>query len=195
MVVLPHTAFSWRVDQHIRRLGEYLSLTWLLLLVVIVINVVMRYLFSQGRIEFEEIQWHLYAAGFLFGLSYAYVSDSHIRVDVVRERLSPQTQVWVELYGIIGLLVPFIVLVLVASIPLVVYSYQQAEVSQAPGGLGYRWLIKACLPLSFLVLLAAVLSRLSRVSCYLFGLPRCLAIAEQKLGAEDRQAATIGKQV
>jgi TRAP-type mannitol/chloroaromatic compound transport system permease small subunit len=188
MLVLPHTAFSWRVDETIRRVGEYLSLVWLLLLAVIVINVVMRYLFSQGRIEFEEIQWHLYAVGFLFGLSYAYVSDSHIRVDVVRERLTPQTQAWVELYGIIALLLPFIILVLVASVPLVVYSYQQAEVSQAPGGLGYRWLIKAALPLSFMVLAIAVLSRLSRVCCYLFSVPRALVV-------ETHRDAVVGEHI
>ncbi len=187
MLVLPHTAFSWRVDEFIRRLGEYLSLIWLLLLAVIVINVVMRYLFAQGRVEFEEIQWHLYAIGFLFGLSYAYVSDSHIRVDVVRERLAPQTQAWIELYGIVALLLPFITLVLVASIPLVFYSYQQSEVSQAPAGLGYRWLIKAVLPLAFMFLGMAVLARLSRVCCFLFDRPRVFAV-------NDRRDAATGEQ-
>jgi TRAP-type mannitol/chloroaromatic compound transport system permease small subunit len=188
MLVLPHTAFSWRVDEFIRRLGEYLSLVWLLLLAVIVINVVMRYLFAQGRVEFEEIQWHLYAVGFLFGLSYAYVSDAHIRVDVVRERLAPQTQAWVELYGTVALLLPFIALVLVASIPMVFYSYEQAEVSQAPGGLAYRWLIKAALPLAFMLLAMAVLARLSRVCCYLFDLPQAFIV-------DDDQDAATGEQI
>ncbi|MEJ6684050.1 MAG: TRAP transporter small permease subunit, partial [SAR86 cluster bacterium] len=108
MLNLPHTRFSQRVDNAVSRFGQYLSFIWLLLLAVIVLNVVMRYLFNEGRIEFEEIQWHLYAIGFLFGLSVAYSSDSHIRVDVVRERLSPQTQAWVEWYGILVLLLPFI---------------------------------------------------------------------------------------
>ena len=171
MLLLPHTRFSRRVDNAVSRFGRYLSVVWLVLLVVIVLNVVMRYLFSEGRIEFEEIQWHLYAIGFLFGLSVAYSSDSHIRVDVVRERLSPQTQAWVEWYGILVLLLPFIILVLTAALPLVAYSFANSEVSQAPGGLGYRWLIKACLPLSFMLLLITTLARLSRVSCYLFGWP------------------------
>jgi len=179
MQLLPHTRFSHRIDNAVSRFGRYLSFVWLLLLVVIVLNVVMRYLFSEGRIEFEEIQWHLYAIGFLFGLSVAYSTDSHIRVDVVRERLSPQTQAWVEWYGILLLLLPFIILVLFASVPLVGYSYANSEVSQAPGGLGYRWLIKACLPLSFMLLLVTTIARLSRVSCYLFGWPG------------ERQASTV----
>ena len=172
MLVLPHTRFSYRVDRGIRLFGNLLSFVWLLLLAVIVVNVIMRYLFSEGRIEFEEIQWHLYAMGFLFGLLVAYANDAHIRVDVVRERLSSQTQAWIELYGILLLLLPFIVLVLVSAVPLVTYSFANSEVSQAPGGLGHRWLIKACLPLSFLFLLVSTFARLSRVSCYLFGWPR-----------------------
>ena len=97
MLVLPHTVLSRHVNGVMRRFAEYLALVWLLLLAVIVLNVVMRYLFAEGRIEFEEIQWHLYAIGFLFGLSVAYDADVHIRVDVIRDKLSPQTRAWVEL--------------------------------------------------------------------------------------------------
>ena len=62
---------------------------------IICINVVLRYAFGIGRIEFEEIQWHIYATGFLLGLAYSYQADAHIRVDVVHERLSPRLQAWV----------------------------------------------------------------------------------------------------
>ncbi|XOV87426.1 MAG: TRAP transporter small permease subunit [Pseudomonadota bacterium] len=165
---LPHTSLSRRIDTWIRAIGEIASWIWVVLLGVIVVNVIMRYLFAQGRIEFEEIQWHLYAAGFLLGLSYAYASDSHIRVDVVRERLSLTTRAWIELYGILLLLLPFIILVLVASVPFVVYSFETSEVSEAPGGLPFRWFIKSFLLLGFLLLLLAVLARLSRVVNFLF---------------------------
>jgi len=65
MLQLPHTAVSIWVEKQILRLGGAVSWIWLLLLIIIVLNVVMRYLFGLGRIEFEEIQWHLYAIGFL----------------------------------------------------------------------------------------------------------------------------------
>ncbi|MCB1645440.1 MAG: TRAP transporter small permease subunit [Pseudomonadales bacterium] len=171
MLILPHTAFSAWVECQVRTWGQRLSWIWILLLGVIVLNVIMRYLFAEGRIEFEEIQWHLYSFGFLFGLSFAYVSDSHIRVDVVREKLSPDTRAWVELYGILLLLLPFILLVLVSAIPFVQYSWANSEVSQAPGGLPLRWLVKGLLPLSFLLLLIVTLARLSRVMAFLFGFP------------------------
>lgn len=170
-LVLPQTTLSRRIDGVLVRLGNATSWLWLLLTGVIMMNVIMRYLFAEGRIEFEEIQWHLYAAGFLLGLAPAYIVDAHIRVDVIRHRFSVTTQAWIELYGTLLLLLPFVLLVLVASFPLVEYSFRTAEVSGAPGGLPYRWFIKSFLTLGFALMLLAVVSRLSRVMAFLFGWP------------------------
>jgi TRAP-type mannitol/chloroaromatic compound transport system permease small subunit len=166
--MLPETKLSRLIDAWLDRIGRWLSWSWLVLLAVIVINVVLRYAFGQGRIEFEEIQWHIYSVGFLLGMSYAYQHDAHIRVDVVHERLSPSAQAWIELYGILLFLLPFIALVLIFAMPFVWSSYELSEVSQAPGGLPLRWLIKAVLPLGFFLLLLAAISRLSRVWSFLF---------------------------
>jgi TRAP-type mannitol/chloroaromatic compound transport system permease small subunit len=171
---LPDTKLSFLLDARLNRLGRMSAWIWLLLMLIIVLNVVMRYFFGLGRIEFEEIQWHLYALGFLIGLSYSYVSDSHIRVDVVRSKLSDQTQAWIELYGTLLLLLPFVVLVLFSAWPFVAYSYSTSEVSEAPGGLGYRWMIKGVLGISFVLLLVAIISRLSRIWSFLFGWPRAI---------------------
>jgi TRAP-type mannitol/chloroaromatic compound transport system permease small subunit len=68
MTNLPHTRLSQALDNILRSIGEWVSWVWMLLLAVIIVNVVLRYLFSEGRVEFEEIQWHLYSVGFLLGL-------------------------------------------------------------------------------------------------------------------------------
>ena len=165
---LPHTLLSRRIDHLADWIGRTCSYIWLLLLGVIVANVVMRYAFSQGRIEMEELQWHLYSIGFLLGLGYACQADAHIRVDVLHEQFSHRTKAWIELYGIFLLLLPFIALVLIYSIPFVQSSYLVGEVSASPGGLPLRWLIKAALPLGFFLLLLTVLARLFRVWDFLF---------------------------
>ena len=167
--MLPHTAFSKRIDALLDVVGRTTSWIWLLLLAVIVINVTARHLFSSGRVEFEELQWHLYSIGFLLGMSYAYQADSHIRVDVLHERFSPRLQAWIELYGILLFMLPFVVLVIYYAIPFVASSWELSEISQSPGGLPYRWFIKGALPFGFVLLLLAVLSRLSRVWTALFG--------------------------
>lgn len=168
MLQLPETALSRRLEPVIDLIGRAISWVWLALLLVIVLNVLLRYAFGEGRIEFEELQWHLYAVGFLVGLSYALQADAHVRVDVLHERLQPRTQAWIELYGIVLLLLPFIALILIFSVPFVTSSFAVSERSQAPGGLPLRWLIKAALPLGFALLLLATTARLSRVWAALF---------------------------
>ncbi|NKC01737.1 MAG: TRAP transporter small permease subunit [Pseudomonadales bacterium] len=165
---LPETRLTRAIDRFLERVGVTLSYIWMVLLVIIVVNVLLRYVFSEGRIELEELQWHLYSFGFLLGLSYAYQADAHIRVDVLHERMTPRSQAWIELYGILLFLIPFISLVLVFSMPFVASSWSLGEISPSPGGLPFRWLIKAMLPLGFGLLLLAVLSRLTRVWHFLF---------------------------
>lgn len=165
----PETRFSRWIDHRLTQIGQVTSWLWLLLLATIVVNVVMRYILGEGRIEFEEMQWHIYAVGFLIGLSYANVHDAHIRVDIVRVRLPRVVQAWIEWYGILLLLLPFILLVLIYALPFIQYSFSTSEISEAPGGLPYRWLIKSSLAIGFFLLLLSSLARLSRIGKFLFG--------------------------
>jgi TRAP-type mannitol/chloroaromatic compound transport system permease small subunit len=169
---LPHTAFSGIVRRALGRLAAILSWIWLLLVAVVVINVTMRYFFGEGRVEFEEIQWHLYAIGFLFALATCMDADDHVRVDIFHERMDLSMRAWIELYGLLLLFLPFVVAMLLFSFPFVAYAWSIAEISDAPGGLPYRWAIKSALPAAMFLLLIAGVSRLSRVTAYLFGWPR-----------------------
>jgi len=168
---LPDTALSMKIETGLESIGRALSWVWLLLLGVIVLNVTLRYVFSSGRIELEEAQWHLYAVGFLGALGYCVKNDSHIRVDVLSERFSPRMRAWVDLYGILLLALPFCALVLYFSVPFVLESYSSGEISVSPGGLPGRFLIKSALPLSFLLLVFGFLARLMRAGRLLFGTP------------------------
>ena len=165
---LPTTALSRAIDPFLQRLGNGLSWIWVGLIFVIVLNVLLRYVFSEGRIELEEIQWHLYSTGFMFGLSYAFQADVHIRVDVLHERFSPELKAWIDLYGILLFVLPFTALMLIYGIPFVVDSYQTKEVSQSPGGLELRWLIKSVLVLGFSFVSLAAFARLTRLWSFLF---------------------------
>ncbi len=184
---LPETALSRLLDGWIRGIGDAASWIWIVLVAVVVSNVVLRYAFGEGRIEFEELQWHLYAVGFLAALSYSVESDDHIRVDFLHARLSARMQAWVELYGIVLLLIPFALLVLVHSLPFIAHSFAQGEVSAAPGGLPYRWLMKSTLFAGFALLGLAAVSRLLRVAALLFGrgpVAECSDDAPADAGAE-----------
>ena len=164
----PETAISKLFERVILAIGNFFSWIWLVLMAVIILNVLMRYVLGFGRIEFEELQWHLYAVGWLIGLSYCYVADDHVRVDLIHDRLSLRKQAWIEFLGILFLLTPFIILVLWYSIPFIIYSWDLGEVSGAPGGLPYRWIMKSFLFIGFTLLLVSTISRFSRVYSLLF---------------------------
>jgi TRAP-type mannitol/chloroaromatic compound transport system permease small subunit len=167
----PHTRFSWAVASIFAAAARWLSWVWLLLIGVVVLNVTMRYLFGEGRVEFEEVQWHLYSIGFLIGLSTCMSTDDHVRVDIFHERLSLNARAWIELYGLMLLFFPFVVSVIIFSVPFVGYSFEIGEVSDAPGGLPFRWVIKSILPLAAILLVITGVSRMTRVMAFLFGWP------------------------
>ena len=168
-VELPETRASRIIDSSVRAVGLAAGWIWVILLCVIVTNVALRYLFGEGRVEFEEIQWHLNSVAFLNAIAYAYSVDAHIRIDVVASRLKPRTQVWIELYGTVLLLIPFIVMLFIFSLPFVSHSWAVGETSQSPGGLPFRWFLKAVLPIAFLLLMLAIVARVSRLWAFLSG--------------------------
>lgn len=133
-----------------------------LLIVVIIANVTMRYGFENGLIIFEEIQWHLYAIGIMFGLSYAEITNSQVRVDVVASMLKPKTVLKWEIFGTIVFVFPTIFVILFNSFDYVANSYALGESSSSPLGVPFRWLIKSAIPASFILLAMAVLARMFR---------------------------------
>ena len=96
---LRDTALSRMLDRVVYVVGEVFHWIWIALLAVIIINVILRYVFSRGMIELEELQWYLYAVGWLIGLSYTFISDDHVRVDVLHEKLSYRGKLWFEMGG------------------------------------------------------------------------------------------------
>ena len=133
-----------------------------LLIAVIILNVTMRYGFNNGLILFEEIQWHLYAIGIMFGLSYAEITNSQVRVDVVASMLKPKTVLKWEIFGAVFFIFPTIFVILFNSFDYVANSYMLGESSSSPLGMPFRWAIKAAIPASFILLAMAVLARLFR---------------------------------
>jgi TRAP-type mannitol/chloroaromatic compound transport system permease small subunit len=166
---LPETSFSRAVDPLIEWLGKVSSILWPILVAIITINVVMRYALGRGLVEFEEIQWHLYAVGFLLAQAWCMQNDGHVRIDVFAEHFRPRTKCWIELAGILVWLLPYVLLVCWFAVPFIAYSYRIGEISEAPGGLPYRFGIKAFLFIGFVLLGIATISRLTRVLAALFG--------------------------
>jgi TRAP-type mannitol/chloroaromatic compound transport system permease small subunit len=131
------------------RLGWLASILFILLVLNIVYDVVMRYAFNDVSIAFQELEWHLFSGVFLLGVPYAIRASGHVRVDVFYERLSYRAQSIIDLLGTLLFLLPFCVLVTWYGFDFAKESYLLGETSGDPGGLPYRWAIKAMIPVSF----------------------------------------------
>lgn len=154
--------FSDGIDTVIRHIGYVLMWANVIVIFVIILQVVLRYGFGHGLVLLEELQWHFYAVAFMFGLSYAMMSDSHVGMDLVYEKLSPKWQCRWDIFGILILLLPFACLIFYYSLDFVHESWRLNERSVAPQGLPWRWAIKSVLPISFALLVMASISRLIR---------------------------------
>ena len=155
--------FADVIDTIIRSIGHVVMWTNLVLIVVIILQVILRYGFGRGLVILEELQWHLYALGIMFGASYALTLNSHIRVDIVHSRLSEKWRYRWDLFGIVFLLLPFAIVIFHQSLDFVYESWRVNERSDAPLGLPWRWAIKGVIPISFGLLIAATVARAVRI--------------------------------
>jgi TRAP-type mannitol/chloroaromatic compound transport system permease small subunit len=169
---LPRTALTNVLDAIIRWIGYSASwFCWIFLVSIIVVNVAMRYIFGEGRIYFEEAQTFMYALGFLIGLSFCVENDSHIRIDIFHDRFKPRTKAWIDLLGILFLMIPYVVVILIYSPPLISYSLEVGERSASPGGLPFPLITiwKSFMFIGYALLLVAAVSRLIRAATMIFG--------------------------
>ena len=134
------------------RIGRWGSLLLPVLMIVIVLNVAVRYGLGLGLVELEEIQWHLNALVVLACLAYAYKADAHVRVDVLRGGFSPRRRAIVELLGIGLLLLPFAIGICWFAWGSFTYSLSIGERSPMPSGLPARHVVKFAMFAGFLLL-------------------------------------------
>jgi TRAP-type mannitol/chloroaromatic compound transport system permease small subunit len=150
------------IDASVRKIGHGIAWVYVLLVLVIITQVVLRKGFSSGLIVLEELQWHLYAVGVMFGISYAQVNNAHVRVDLFYGGFRLKTKRIIEIIGILTLVLPFIYIIFVHSLDFVADSWRINESSSSPSGLPWRWAVKSVIPASFGLLALAVISRLIR---------------------------------
>jgi len=134
------------------------TVSWLSLFLVLVtfIIVVLRYVFDSGSIALQEITTYLHASIFLVGMAYTMQQDAHVRVDIFYTRCSKQTKAWIDLFGALFLLLPFMLFVSWVSWSYIADSWLVLEGSREAGGLPGVFLLKSLILLmTFLLSLQA----------------------------------------
>jgi len=135
------------------RVGTIVSWLTTVLVIVVCYDVFTRYLLKNSLVAVQELQWHLFALIFLIGAAYSLKHDKHVRVDVFYSQFSPRKQAWINFIGSLLFLIPFCIIVIISSQTFVANAFRIGEISPDPGGLPARWILKAAIPIGFVLLL------------------------------------------
>jgi len=133
--------------------GNITAVLMLFVMANVFLDVVLRYFFHTGSIALQEMEWHLFAIMFLLGISYALVDEGHVRVDFIYDNLSVRKKAIINIIGTLFMLIPFALLITYGSFEFINDAYITNEISEDPGGLTHRWIIKAMIPLGFIFLI------------------------------------------
>jgi TRAP-type mannitol/chloroaromatic compound transport system permease small subunit len=139
------------IDVFIDLVGRATSWIALVLALVMGANVFLRYGFSIGFIWSQELEWHLMVPICLFGMSYALRHGEHVRVDILFASFRPRTKLAIDVLSAV-LAMAFSAIVIWLSIAYVGQSWAIGEGTANPGGIEYRYVIKALIPIGFALL-------------------------------------------
>lgn len=117
----------------------------------------------------QELEWHFHTALFTLVLGYGYIYNRHVRVDLLREKLSFRKQAWIELVGCTVFMIPFCLIVAYFAYGYAIDSYRIGEQSSSLVGLHNRWAIKAILVIGLLLAALAGLAVWLQTVFALFG--------------------------
>ncbi|MGL1889111.1 MAG: TRAP transporter small permease subunit [Reichenbachiella sp.] len=154
-----------KIEHFIESVGKLVSWLSLFLVILIGIDVALRYLFNWNSSANQELEWHLFATLFLLGTAYTLKHDKHVRVDLFYANFSEKNKARVNLVGTLIFLMPFCLVLVITSIPFVIDAWSISESSPEPGGLPYRYIIKSTIPIAgtllFIQSIAVALKNLS----------------------------------
>ena len=99
----------------------------------------------------QEMEWHMHTVLFTLVLGFGYIHNSHVRVDLVREKLSFRRKAWLELLGTSVFLIPYTCIVIWFAVIYAYDAFMTGEISASLVGLSHRWIIKSVLVVGLVV--------------------------------------------
>ncbi|HEV7443682.1 MAG TPA: TRAP transporter small permease subunit, partial [Steroidobacteraceae bacterium] len=141
------TLCRW-VDRLSTLVGQ--SVSWLILAAILISagNAVVRKAFHASSNAWLELQWYLFAAVFLLAAAHTLLRGEHVKVDLIYTKLSPRSQIWIEVFGTLFFLLPFCIITIGLTWPLAWARYVNGEMSSNAGGL-ILWPVWMLIPAGF----------------------------------------------
>lgn len=150
------------IEALIDAVGNLTAWIALTMIGLVATNVVLRYTLSFGSVWGQELEWHLLAALILLGMGYALQRGENVRVDIFYARFPARAKFVVDVMAAL-LLIAISLHLIQLALPYVQQSLAIQEISADPGGIPYRWAVKALIPLGYALLLLQQVAQLARL--------------------------------
>ena len=131
--------FVDRINDAVGRAVAWLTLAMVLITFLVVI---LRYGFALGWVWVQEFYVWLHGIVFMVAAGYTLLRNEHVRVDVFYRPRSRRFKAWVDLLGVLLLLLPFVMTIAILSWHYVVISWVRLEESYEAGGMPGLFLLK-----------------------------------------------------
>src|ERR1700761_3097470 len=165
----PLLALSMAIDKINEKIGNVCNILVLAACIVSAANAMIRYAFGYSSNGWLELQWYMFAILVMFGASYTFKRNEHVRVEIFYLFLSERGQLWLDLIGTLFFLIPACLLLAYLSWPFFYQAYAVGEMSGNAGGL-IRWPIKFVIPSGFVMLalqgVSEVIKRIAALQGY-----------------------------
>lgn len=124
------------------------AVSWLALLMVMVVmaNVVMRYVFGITDPKLQELPVYLHGSLFMLAAAYTLLRQGHVRVDIFYRSATHKRKAVTDIFGHLFFVLPFMALVLVESWDYVAAAWRVTEGSTATSGIHLVYLLKTVIP-------------------------------------------------
>lgn len=157
------------IDRITEAIGK--SVMWLILAAILVsaTNAILRKAFNMSSNAWLELQWYLYGGAFLLAAAYTLQQNEHIRIDIFYGTRSRRTQNWIDLFGHVFFLMPFVVLMSWLLVPYALQAFHSGQISTNSGGL-IIWPARALLAAGFLLLVFQGISEIIKKVAVIQGL-------------------------
>ena len=159
--------FARKIDKFNILVGGSVALLNVLLVLNVFAIVVLRYFFGENLIWQSEISEFISSLIFLTAAGYTYFYNNHVKVDILFEKFSEYTKAYINIIGIITLLIPMVLGISYFSWGYVASSWAIFESSGEPGGMYGVFLFKSLIFLFcsslFLQSLSVLIKSISKV--------------------------------
>ena len=143
------------------------SILLIMLVVLILVEITLRYFFNTSTMRADEYSGYLYLALVCFGFGHTFLRDGHIRITFLTAKLSTKASSWVDIFAGLST-VGLLLFIFYRTVLLTWDSYQTGVVSEGVSATPL-FIPQLALPLGFalfsMAVIAFILQRMGHHDC------------------------------